>query len=276
MHSSKSHVTRSLADGHARYSIQRVSDRVDTVSARVRKAIARYSTLPTRKANGRRLMKLIHKQFAPISLASIGAEGARGSQMLAVLLPAVKDKQLHVFGLIISLSKMGVFNVESRHVATITAHALGRVWQRTELADLKWEDVRITLGFPLMFLWPTLKTAQHHKFERMALPCFDGLLLGKREHGALVLTTFITPPMSGKWQDVRAVYDDVLQHTSQLAAQSEANVEAVTVMYKGAATGLMTPGVEQMIDGLAGRMAGPEFNWMKLVYNDEESDGTYN
>lgn len=276
MHASKGHVTRSLADGHARHSLRHVSDRVDTVSARIRKSIARYSTLPTRKATGRRLMKLIHKQFAPISLASLGVEGPRGTQMLAVLLPGIKDKQMHIYGLIISLSKMGAISVDSRHVATITAHALGRVWQRTALEDLQWDSVRITLGFPLMFLWPTLKTAEHHKFERMALPCYDGLLLGKRAHGALVLTTFITPPMSSKWQEVRAVYDEVMQHTSRIAEQGEEHVDAVTAMYKGAATGLMTPGVEFLIDGLAGRMAGPEFNWMKLVYNDEESDGTYN
>lgn len=159
--------------------------------------------------------------------------------------------------------------MDSATSMTLTAHALGRLWQRTELEDLKWEVLRTTLGLPLIFSWAMRHTAGDLGLQRIALPCMDGLLVGTVEKKGLVLTTYLEPPLANKWVAVREAFDSLLRQFTEVAQADAESAAQVTRMYKAGCVGLNVPEVQVLLLSVRKVFDTSEFQWMKLVYNGE-------
>lgn len=268
MNRNKGHVTRSLADGYARYSLLDIADKAKAVRKELSKEVKKHATLPVRRAGSKRVIARFHKKLYPLSLATCDIASST-SMMGGWVLPSVEDKQLVATTLLLGVGKGGTLAIDSATSMVVTAHALGRLWQRTELEDLKWEVLRQTLGLPLIFSWAMRKAAGELGFQRLALPCMDGLLVGTVDEGQLVLTTYLEPPLANKWAKVREAFDNMLLQFTEVAQADEESKHQVTRMYKAGCVGLNVPEVQVLLLSVMKAFNTAEFQWMKLVYNGE-------
>lgn len=264
----KGHVTRSLADGYARYSLLDIADKAAAVRKQLSKEISKHATLPTRKAGSRRVISRFHKKLHPLSLATCDVAGPN-TMMGGWALPSVVNKQLVVTTLLLGVSKGGTLAMDAATSMTLTAHALGRLWQRTEVEDLQWDGLRTTLGLPLMFSWAVRNAAMQLGLQRIALPCLDGLLVGTVAKQGLVLTTYLEPPLAPKWHGVREAFDSMLKEFTEVAHADEESMAQVTRMYKAGCVGLNVSEVQVLLLSVLKMFDTSDFQWMKLVYNGE-------
>jgi len=270
----KGHVTRSLADGYARYSLRDVAQKARDVRTELGKEIKKHSTLPARKAGSRRVINRFHKKLAPLSLATCMLQ-SNDSMMGGWVLPDVVDKQLTATTLLLGVGRGGTLAIDAHTSMTITAHALGRMWQRTDINDLEWDTLRGLLTPPLMYSWAVIRTAASLGWERIALPCMDGLLVGKPDQGGLLLTTYLEPPLATKWMEVRQAFDSLMLEFTNIAQADEPSMEQITRMYKAGCVGLKVPEIEMLMMYMRKTFDKQDFQWMKLMYQGEVNDGLH-
>jgi len=269
MKEGKGHVTRSLADGYARYSLLDIADKVAGVRSELRREINKHATLPTRRAGSKRVISRFHKKLYPLSLATCDVK-ASDSMLGGWVVPSIVNKQLLATTLLLGVGKGGTLAIDTATSMTLTAHALGRLWQRTDLKDLEWKLLRETLGMPLMFSWAMRHAAKQLDLQRIALPCMDGLLVGKLDKTGLVMTTYLEPPLSSKWGAVRQAFDSMLEEFTQVAHADAESAAQIVRMYKAGCVGLNVPEMQVLLLSTTKRFDNSEFQWMKLIHNGED------
>ena len=204
--------SNSLARGITRGSLSEISVKVKSTEDKFIKALRRLGTEPTTRKGAKRTLKKFNDELAPINFSWVGIDSPKQSLTMGWVLPEIIDNTLHIGAVVVTCPKGGALAVNSRHVVTITAHALSRLLQRNDdIGDLQWSTVREQMSVPMLLLWPIIMASKEAGHKQIALPAQNGLLVGCFDDaGDVVIKTYVSFPLGGKWGEVHDIYSNAL------------------------------------------------------------------
>lgn len=270
-----------LAEGVAGHSIREVKELVEKAESEIQQSAIRHAASTTTIAGARKELARFDKKLKNLAMAHATITEKRKGVTGFWTLPDIIDNQLHVSGLSVTVQPNGAIDTSTSTPMVFTRHALARLWQRSNIDDLKWDSVMSKLSTPCALHWPIRAAAGHLHHKQFGLPTSEGLLICAvdEESSQTVVKTYLGPPIAKRWKEyhqlIQRMFTGVLVAVARAAGDTGDHRHAVNSALTSLILGINSEVMTGMIAMYMDELNATDFDWLReepSIETDEEPE----